>query len=116
MRTRAIIRKAKRDGRYAGHTAASWLFDGNTKQETYRHVLTGIEDGDPAVLDAFTPPNLSGEWGGDDTPSTLASDYDLDEVNDPYGWRLDEACTAWEDAASGAFWSEIERIARYHLA
>jgi hypothetical protein len=28
------------------------VFDGNSPQEAYQHVLRGIEDGDPAVLDA----------------------------------------------------------------
>lgn len=115
MRTREILRKARRDGREAGRAAASWCFDGNTTDATYRYFLKGLEDGDPAVLDAYTAPNLSGEWAGDPTPQSLAEDYDLDETNDPEGWRLDEACRAWEDAASEAFWQELERAARYHV-
>ena len=114
MRTREIMRKARRDGRNAGKSAASWVFDGNTKDETYKRVLQGIKDGDPEILDAFRTPNLSGEYADDPTPQTLAEDYDLDSDNDPEGWRLDEACTAWENAASDAFWAEVERVCLFH--
>jgi len=116
MRTREILRKARRDGRTAGHNAASWVFDGNTTEETYRRILKGIEEGDPAVYTALNVPNLSGEWAGDDTPQTLAEAYELTESNDPDGERLQEAAEAWENAASDAFWHEVERVARYHLA
>ena len=116
MRTREIIRKARRDGREAGENAASWCFDGNTTQETYKRFLQGCIDGDAAVLDQFNPPNLSGEWADSPTPRTLAEDYDLDENNDPDGWRLDEACTVWEEAANAAFWAELERVARFYVA
>lgn len=116
MRTREIIRAAKRDGRAAGESAASWCFDGNTSRETYKRVLKGMEEGDPAVLDAFRVPDLSGEWSGDPTPSTLAADYDIDERRDPDGFLLDEACETWMNAASEAFWSELERVARLQVA
>lgn len=114
MRTRDIIRQARKDGREAGYNAAGWVFDGNTTLETYRAALKGIEDGDPMILDGFSVPNLSGEWADSPTPQSLAEDYGLTEDNDPDGWRLDAACTAWEDAASLAFWHEVERTARYH--
>jgi hypothetical protein len=45
----------------------------------------------------------------------LAEEYGLDAKNDQEGWRLDAACTAWEEAAYHAFWSEVERTARYHV-
>lgn len=115
MRTREILRKARRDGRAAGLAAASWVFDGNTKDETYKRFLQGMRDGDPEVMDAVNTPNLSGEYADDPTPQSLAEDYDLDESNDPEGWRLDEACSAWEEAASQAFWDELERVCRFHV-
>jgi len=115
MRTREILRKARRDGRDAGRNAASWCFDGNTTDATYRYVLKGLEDGDPAVLDTYSAPNLSGEWADAPTPQSLAEDYDLDTTNDPDSTRLDEACSVWEDAASEAFWKELERTARYYV-
>lgn len=110
MRTRKILSLARGDGETAGRNAASWAFDGNTTTKTYRTVLRGIQDGDPAVLDSFHTPDLSGEWSGDPTPSTLAEDYDIAD-DDRRDWLLDEVCNVWMDAASEAFWSEVERIA-----
>jgi hypothetical protein len=109
MRTRDILRAAKRDGKAAGLARASWCFDGNTTDETYRAFLKGFLDGDPAVMDQFNPPNLSGEYADDPTPHTLAEDYGTSAED------LDGVCQAWEDAASEAFWGELERVARYHL-
>ena len=111
MRTREILRAARKDGQWAGKNAAGWAFDGNTDPATYKRVLAGIMDGDPEVLDSFRTPDLSGEWSGDPTPRSLANDYDLDD-DDPRDWLLDEACTVWMDAASQAFWDEIERVCR----
>lgn len=116
MRTREIIRDAKRNGRQAGISAASWAFDGNTKDETYRAVLKGYEEGDPAILDRFNPPGLSGEWADSTTARTLQEEYGLDGRRDPYGAILDEACTVWEDAAHAAFWEEIIRVCRFHVS
>ncbi len=115
MRTREIMRRARRDGRTAGENAASWVFDGNTARETYERVLRGIENGDPEILDAFRTPSLSGEYADDPTPRTLAEAYDIDERCDPDGTLLDEACTEWEGAASQAFWFTLERECRRQL-
>lgn len=115
MRTREILRKAKRDGRNAGKASASWCFDGNTTDATYRAFLKGYRDGDPMVLDQFSPPNLSGEWADSPTPQTIAGDYDLDASRAEDQDRIDMACEAWENAAQDAFWAELERVARYHV-
>lgn len=115
MRKREILRQAKRDGAEAGKNMASWALDDNT-EETYRYILKGIEDGDPEVLDTFNTPNLSGEFAGDPTPQSLAESYGITEERDPEGYLLDSVCTLWEDAASSAFWAEIERICRFQLA
>jgi hypothetical protein len=115
MRTREIMRRARKDGRTAGENAASWAFDGNTPRETYERVLRGIENGDPETLDAFRTPNLSGEDADNPTPGTLAEAYDIDERRDPDGTLLDQACTEWENAASQAFWFGVERECRRHV-
>ena len=52
----SIASDAENFGRDAGRAAASWMFDGNTPEDTYRAVLRGIEEGDPAILDAYPPP------------------------------------------------------------
>ena len=113
MRTRDLLSMARKDGKAAGLGAASWCVDGNTTTETCAAILKGIEDGDPAILDQFNTPNLSGEYADDPTPQTLADDYGIDEARDPDGFLLDEVCTEWEEAASSAFWTELERTVRY---
>jgi hypothetical protein len=63
-----------------GTSAAGWVFDGNTPDETYRRVLQGITDGDPEVLDAYRVPDLSGEYASDCTETGLADELGLDPV------------------------------------
>ncbi len=103
--------QAAKLGHDAGIAAASWVFDGNTSEEMYRRVLRGIEECDSAVTDAYREPNLSGEYAGDPTEWSLACDLGIE----PGIEESDEACTAWEQAASEAFWAEIERTARVHV-
>lgn len=101
-------REAKKEGRQAGLAAASWKFDGNTTDETYRAFLQGSEDGDPAVMDAYSPPSwLSGEWAGESISEILGESSGDDE-------RDDEIATIYEEAADTAYWRELERVARYH--
>lgn len=110
MRTREALRAAKRMGREAGESAASWyvFHDENAKA----NVLRGIRDGDPAIMDTFPYPNLSGEWADAPTPKSLAEDIGLDPESEQYDWLIDAICTEWEDAARDAVESEIERMAR----
>lgn len=105
MRTREIIREAKRLGRDAGEAAASWCIDGNTTDETKAKILKGYEDGDPEVMDMFRLPDLSGEWADGPTPRSLAEDIGIEEDDE----RLDDACSAWEEAVSDGFWNELIR-------
>jgi hypothetical protein len=101
-------------GTEAGQAAASWVFDGNTTQATYLHVLTGIIEGDPEVLDAYSAPNLSGgEWGDELNDAALAAELSLDPAADAEA--LDEAANAYNDAASEAFWHTLEADARQAL-
>lgn len=60
---------AERQARYLGVdaalTAASWL------QMTENDARSVLGDVDPAVLDNYPAPNLSGEWADDPTPNSL---------------------------------------------
>lgn len=94
----------------AGMAAASWVFDGNTTDETYQRVLTGINDGDPAVMDMFNVPSLSGEFAGETTPRSLADELGIDDEFD-----VDTACEDWEYGVSDGFWSAVASMARHHL-
>ena len=70
------------------------MFDGNTPEDTYRAVLRGIEDGDPAILDAHPAPGLSA--GGGYTEADLARDLGLDGEDQ----LPPDAATAYLDAAA----------------
>jgi hypothetical protein len=103
-----VIARAEELGRDAGQAAASRVFDGNTPEEAYRRVLRGIEEGDPAVLDAIEPPAIgpAAGYGQDD----LARDLGI-EPGDP---ALPRAVSAYADAFTGSFWQDTERAAREH--
>jgi hypothetical protein len=106
----SITAEAASLGRDAGKAAASWMFDGNTPEDAYRAVLRGIDDGDPAILDAHPVPGLSA--GGGYSEADLARDLGLDSEDQlPPG-----AATAYLAAADQTFWDETERLAREHLA
>ena len=101
--------EAKKAGKRAGLAAASWKFDGNTTKATYEYFLKGLADGDPEVLDAYMPPSwLSGEFAGESMNELIgAPDTPAQEA------RVDDVAQAYEDAAEGAYWHELERMARY---
>jgi hypothetical protein len=107
----AIKAEAAKLGTEAGEAAASWVFDGNSTQAAYLKILTGIIEGDPLVLDSLAEPNLSGEWGDETTPGTLADELGLAEDD----LAVDDACEAWEQAARDAFWAGVELAAREAL-
>jgi hypothetical protein len=106
----SLARDAEDLGRDAGKAAASWMFDGSTTEDTYRAVLRGIEDGDPAILDAYPSPGLSADGGY--TEAGLARDLGLDGEDQ----LIPDAATDYLDAADESFWHETERLARQHLA
>ena len=103
-----LVARAEELGRAAGKTAAGWVFDGNTPREEYQRVLRGIEEGDPAVLDATEPPAIgpAARYDQDD----LARDLGIE----PAGRSLPRAVSAYAGAFTDAFWQETERAARDH--
>lgn len=88
-----------------GRNAATWRFDGNTTDETYRATLKGIEDGDPAVMG--TEPAFA---TGCEVIGALGLDYDSQ-----HSARVVEIYDAYTDAASAAYWWEVVRAGRVYL-
>jgi hypothetical protein len=90
--------------RYLGHdaalTAATWVEMTEAEAES---ILTDV---DPAVLDRFCEPNLSGEFADDPTPASLARDVGANDGDIAfYGIDLlDAIATAWEEGRDEA-WS-----------
>lgn len=124
MTLEARITEAAARGTRAGKAAASWVFDGNTTDETYRATLQGIEDGDPAVMGGLSWEPLSGQWAGESITELLGDliawravitegAADDEEEADDEEW---EALTdAYEEAAQTAYWDGIEATCRLHL-
>lgn len=105
-----------------GRAAASWVFDGNTSEETYRRVLAGIDDGDPEVLDTLPCADLSGEWADtltgpqlirDALADVLADFEDESDMEERFG---PDICDAYVVAFGDAVVDAVERAAREHLA
>lgn len=104
--------RADEIGAAHGRNAASWVIDGSTSREACERLVKGLEDGDPMVMDAYNPPNLSGEFADGYAPTALAHDLGIDAADDD----INDYCEAWETAASESFWTEVERIARGQLS
>lgn len=106
---------AERKGREAGEAAASWAIepDRMTKGQML-DTLRGIQAGNPAVLDNFCEPRLSGEFGDGPTPSGLADLLGVDTENESHP-DVGMLCEAWEEGVREAFWSAIEKTLLYHI-
>jgi hypothetical protein len=116
-------------GREHGTNAASWVFDGNTSDETYARILAGLDDGDPEILDSLPAPDLSGQWADSLTGPRLivdaldAAGHSRETVHaSTYGycreseeWGAD-ICDAYENAFSDAVSDAVETAARAHVA
>ena len=103
-----LAARAAELGRDAGRAAATWVFDGNTPEDAYRRVLRGIDEGDPAILDAIEPPAIGPAAGYDQ--DDLARDLGIE----PGDRALPRATSAYADAFTDSFWHEVERTAREH--
>lgn len=101
--------EARRLGRSAGTDAASWIFDGNTTRMTYAHMLRGIIDGDPMVMDSVREPSLSGEYSDDYSERDLLQDLDMEDATPE---EQDELAAEYIGTARDSFWCEVERSAR----
>lgn len=104
---------ARRIGEREGQAAGSWVIDGNTTAETIRAIAQGLDDGDPAILDALPL-----------APPFDVFGYALEEIGQEIGAEIDPEDTAGTDALLSAFaegWNdgataEIERMIAAQLA
>ena len=90
-----------------------------SERATATHILKGLEDGDPEVLDALPHPDLSGQWADGYTPNQLAEDCELDEWVKEFGEEaddcVDDLCTAYEEAFQDAAQEEVIRFCKAAL-
>lgn len=102
---------AAKAGTAYGKDAASWALEPHrlTVPEMKR-LLKGIQDGDPAIMDGFREPSLNGEFQDAPTSNRVATEAGLN----PDTEDIDKAVEAWEEAATSAFWGELERVLALH--
>jgi hypothetical protein len=98
--------------------AASWTDVSGASNAEIRNLLNMLDAGDPAVFEYLpADPNLSGEWAGDATPSSLAADcLDVVDSDDIDSEVVDAIATAYERGVSDTFAPECERILRAALS
>lgn len=113
------IKAAAELGKRHGESAADWIIQDSWggrvtrgEKEAASAFLKGLENGDPAIMDGFNPPNLSGEYADDMTPQRLMDhcfrfEDDYAECAD----YEDDICLSYEDAASEAFWNTLQQSA-----
>lgn len=99
---------AKTLGTEHGHSAATWVFDGNTPQATYDHLRDALDNSGWPLEEIDMPGPLSGEWADSLTPAGLMAQLQADDAD------YEEVCDAYEVAFSEAWTAEVERVVRYH--
>lgn len=110
---------ARTKGAEDGKAAATWVTDGNTTEATARHLLKGLAEGDPEVMDQLPAPDLSGEWADRITAQDLLEEslaYVGLAFTDISDGLPDELCDAYELAFSETVQDEVARACKYILS
>lgn len=120
------IQNAETLGRKAGENAAEnaiqYLWGGRAtigERANAQSVIRQLEEGDPRIFDAFSLPNLSGEWADEENPNDLfekctGHEYFPERMDDQE--TMDEICREWETSVSDSFFSTLEKSARDFLS
>jgi hypothetical protein len=124
--TQDPTQKAEALGRRAGENAAEnaieYLWGGRAtigERANAQSVIRQIEEGDPRIYDAFTLPNLSGEWADEENPNDLfekCTGHEYFPDADDHQETMDEICREWERAVADSFFATLEKSARDFLA
>jgi hypothetical protein len=112
------IAKAEKLGKAHGINAAEWAIQDSwggrvSSPQDYQAAkafLDGAEAGDPAIMDRFNPPNLSGEWADSMTPRSLIEEVTEGEIMLAEE-EADAVFQAYETEAANGFWQELETSA-----
>lgn len=105
---------ARRIGESDGAAAASWYFDGDTAARVYAGVLSGIESGDPLVLDTLPWLDLSGEWADGRDQRAIIAGIRADAA-DALDDDDDALIDAYRNAYDGAVLDAVETTCHHHL-
>jgi hypothetical protein len=124
--TQDAIHKAYLQGKQAGENAAEnaieYLWGGRAtigERANAQSVIRQLEEGEPRIFDAFTLPNLSGEWADEENPNDLfekCTGHEYFPDADDHQETMDEICTTWENAVADSFFATLEKSARDFLA
>lgn len=118
------VKEAENLGKRHGENAAQWVIQDSwggrvasikQSEENARAFLKGIEEGDPMIMDSYSPPNLSGEWADSMTESALLKavfdGFDADIIDTLEPEEIDDIAQSYIRAASDGFWQELETSA-----
>ena len=95
-------------GLVAGKDASSWIFDGNTTQETYVEFLRLYDECD--LPDDFMPPSpLSGEWAGESINELLG------DLLTEHGEYNEHICDEYENGFTAGWWLNLTNTANYQV-
>lgn len=108
------VAEAATMGANDGKAAGTWIFDGDTTEETWRAARKMVDEGDPALWDEYASP-LSGEWADGLTPDALMDELGI-VARTASSEERDELCTAYETAHSDAWSDEVGRAVAAHFA
>jgi hypothetical protein len=110
----AVERAAELGSEHGRNSAEWWQQDSiggrasGDVRETARLILSGLDEGDPAVLDALPAADLSGQWADGPVPRDILHECGTDEGSD----TADEVLSAWEDGFNTAVQGFVERACR----
>lgn len=105
--------RAASTGRERGRDAAAWVFNDTTSTGTGRHARTGgSQHLDFTITGGACEPSSTGERPGGWPGGDLAGSVGIRTCGEYCG----DAATAYHEAASEAFWEELERLCRVYLA
>ncbi len=104
----ALKEQAEAIGREHGRSAARRQFSG-ASAFVCEWALEAIDNGHMSVYMVYRAPDLSGDYRRANLMRALGGRR-LDRIDRDY------LCAMYSSAASGGFWTEIQRIARDHLA
>jgi hypothetical protein len=109
------LRKARKYGKEVGTAAAAWVVDGNTPLDLCRHILTGIEKGDPEVM-AWEPAILSGEYADGLTVGDVLREAGVPPLEErPAGWDYSDVLGEFSESFSSAYWDTVQTACENHL-
>ena len=106
-----LKRNARNFGRTDGHHAAAWAVPpGGWTRDAARRVLTGIEDGDPEIMDTLPWLDLSGQSADGMTDRDVLDIIGTTDAT-PDDWA-DDLINAYRDAYDAEVAQAVEEQAR----